>query len=296
MTAKKLMVQGTFTGAGKSFLVALLCRIFREEGYKVAPFKLLNWTGVVHRDEEGREFGYSQVLQAVAAGIKPDYRTNPFTPKTLPGGKLDLLIEGRPIYRGYTFPWTLLKGWTIRRRRVWAKVKEAGKRCFEGLAAEHDIVVIEGSGPSKVLRMGFYTQMIEIANQWVAETFDAPVIIVGKCPQAVPPLLSHLKPEQRERVKGMVLNPFVAPQMLSHLTGEKEELFEKELAAGVEKEVGLKVYGVLPFFEELSKLPPLDPILWGEKPPLGPWEKIISKIAGEARDHLDVEGLLKLAK
>jgi cobyric acid synthase len=57
--------------------------------------------------------------------------------------------------------------------------------------------------------MGFYTKMIEIANQWVAETFDAPVIIVGKCPQAVPPLLSHLKPGQRERFKGMVLNPFV---------------------------------------------------------------------------------------
>jgi adenosylcobyric acid synthase len=296
MTAKKLMVQGTFTGAGKSFLVALLCRIFREEGYRVAPFKLLNWTGVVYRDEEGREFGYSQVLQAVAAGIKPDYRTNPFTPKTLSGGKVDLLIEGRPVYRGYTFPWTLLKGWTIRRRRIWAKVKEAGKRCFEGLASEHDMIVIEGSGPSKVLWMGFYTQMIEIANQWVAETFDAPVILVGKCPQAVPPLLSHLKPEQRERFKGVVLNPFVAPRVLSYLTGKKEREFEKEFAEGVEKEIGLKVYGILPFFEELSKLPPLDPILYGDKVPLGAWEKVISKIAKEARKHLDVEGLLRLAK
>jgi cobyric acid synthase len=296
MTAKKLMVQGTFTGAGKSFLVALLCRIFRKEGYKVAPFKLLNWTGVVHRDEEGREFGYSQVLQAVAAGIKPDYRMNPFTPKTLPGATVDLLVEGKPVYRGYKVPQVFFKGWMLRSRKILAKVQEAGKRCFESLAAEHEMVIIEGSGPSKVLWMGPYTGMIEIANQWVAETFDAPVIIVGKCPQAVPPLLSHLKPEQRERFKGMVLNPFVAPRVLSYLTGGREEDFERELATGVEKEAGLRVYGILPFFEELSKLPPLDPILYGEKVPLGPWKKIISKIAKEARSHLDVEGLLGLAK
>ena len=95
--AKAIAIQAagiTGTGIGKSLMVALLCRLFSEDGYKVAPFKALNLTNVVYRDGEGREFGYSQALQAIAAGIEPNYRMNPFTPKPLGNGEFELILEG----------------------------------------------------------------------------------------------------------------------------------------------------------------------------------------------------------
>jgi len=100
MAAKKIMVQATGfgTGIGKSFLVALLCRLFKEDGHKVAPFKTLNLTPVTCV-KDVREFGYAQALQAIAAGQEPDYRMNPYTPKPLGNGRFDIFLEGKCIER-----------------------------------------------------------------------------------------------------------------------------------------------------------------------------------------------------
>ena len=102
MTAKKVMIQATGfgTGVGKSFVVALLCRLFKEDGYKVAPFKTLNLTPVTYV-KNGKEFGYAQALQAIAAGQEPDYRMNPYTLKPLGNGRFDIFLEGECIKRNF---------------------------------------------------------------------------------------------------------------------------------------------------------------------------------------------------
>jgi len=291
MSAKKLMVHGSFTGSGKSLLVSILCRIFREDGHRVAPFKLLNWTGVVYKDAEGREFGYSQALQCEAAGIPPDYRCNPFTPKTMPNGRIDYLIEGRVAWGEYRPLRAMLKGlyfgWRLKRRRLYKKAKEAAERCFKSLSEEFDIIVMEGSGPANLpWRRGGYPKLIELANRWPAETFNPSVVLIGPNVEFAPPLLSRMSEKWRANVRGLVLNPFTLPRLVSDLTGEN---LEREILSQLEKVSEVPVLGFLPYFPELSKLPPLDPILWGEKIPLRPWGQLVAKMAAEARKSLDLE-------
>ena len=76
----------------------MLCRLFKEDGHKVAPFKTLNLTPVTYV-KDGREFGYAQALQAIAAGQELDYRMNPYTPKPLSNGRFDIFLEGKCIER-----------------------------------------------------------------------------------------------------------------------------------------------------------------------------------------------------
>ena len=99
---KKIMIQATGfgTGVGKSFLVALFCRIFKKDGFSVCPFKALNLTGVTFL-KEGKEFGYSQALQCIAAGIEPDFRTNPLTIKPKGNSLFDIIFLGKVIKENY---------------------------------------------------------------------------------------------------------------------------------------------------------------------------------------------------
>ena len=75
--AKAIMIQGTTSNAGKSFLAAALCRIFAQDGYRVAPFKSQNMALNSYITDEGLEMGRAQVMQAEAAGVKPSVRMNP---------------------------------------------------------------------------------------------------------------------------------------------------------------------------------------------------------------------------
>ena len=74
---RRIMIQGTMSGAGKSALCAALCRIFRQDGYRVAPFKSQNMALNSYVTRQGLEMGRAQVMQAQAAGIEPDVRMNP---------------------------------------------------------------------------------------------------------------------------------------------------------------------------------------------------------------------------
>ena len=96
MTAKALMIQGTGSGAGKSLIVAALCRIFRDEGMKVAPFKAQNMALNSCITAEGGEIGRAQVLQAEAARIPPTIDMNPVLLKASGDMGSQVIIHGRP--------------------------------------------------------------------------------------------------------------------------------------------------------------------------------------------------------
>ena len=134
--AKCIMVQGTCSNAGKSLLCAALCRIFRQDGYSVAPFKAQNMALNSFITADGKEMGRAQVVQAEAAGIAPDARMNPVLLKPTSDVGSQVIVMGEA--RGNR---TAREYWGDKRALI-PVVKEA----YESLAAEYDIIVIEGAG------------------------------------------------------------------------------------------------------------------------------------------------------
>ena len=134
--AKPIMVQGTMSGAGKSLLVTALCRIFREDGYKVAPFKSQNMALNSFITKDGAEMGRAQVVQAEAAGIEPDARMNPILLKPTTDVGSQVIVLGQVMGNMSAVEYYKHK------RELGPYVMKA----YNELAAENDIIVIEGAG------------------------------------------------------------------------------------------------------------------------------------------------------
>lgn len=199
MTASVLMVQGTTSSAGKSLLVTALCRILRQDGFRVAPFKAQNMALNSYVTRNGGEMGRAQVVQAAAAGIEPEVDMNPILLKPEGHRRSQLVLRGRVA--GH------LDTSTYREQKLalWPVVTEA----LDRLRAQHDIVVIEGAGsPAEVnLRDG------DIVNMRVARHANAPVLLVGDIDRggvfaALVGTLILLEPEERDLVAGLVINKF----------------------------------------------------------------------------------------
>ncbi|KKK67237.1 hypothetical protein LCGC14_2956070, partial [marine sediment metagenome] len=97
MSAKRIMIQGTGSGVGKSIIVAALCRIFKQDGYKVAPFKAQNMALNSFVTKAGGEMGRAQVVQAEAAGIEPTIDMNPVLIKPSSDVGAQVIVRGRPV-------------------------------------------------------------------------------------------------------------------------------------------------------------------------------------------------------
>ena len=297
---KKMMIQATGfgTGAGKSFLVALLCRILKEDGYKVAPFKALNLTGVTFL-KDGREFGYSQVLQCQAAGIEPDWRTNPFTIKPKGNGLFDIILEGKCIKENYNpekgFLFQVIKNiFTVDKERE--KIKAKIKECFDNLSKEFDFIVIEGSGPVRIFGLGPFSSLLEIGNMETAKMANSSVILLSENVDSVPQTLSYLNQEERRLIKGVIINKCPADDFLE--IGIKEKWINlglKRLKKVYSKKIGLEILGILPYFEETNQLPDLDPIPSSERVPLEKWQKILPDLAQKTRRYLDLDRIYEIA-
>ena len=134
--AKVIMVQGTMSNAGKSLLVAGLCRIFRQDGYRVAPFKSQNMALNSFITTEGLEMGRAQVMQAEAAGIEPSVRMNPILLKPTSDVGSQVIVNGEVRQN--------------MRAAEYFKYKKALipdiMAAYNSLAAENDIIVVEGAG------------------------------------------------------------------------------------------------------------------------------------------------------
>jgi adenosylcobyric acid synthase len=161
------MVQGTTSYAGKSFLVMALCRIFRDRGIDVAPFKSQNMSLNSHATADGKEMARAQALQAFAAGLEPSVEMNPILIKPTGESTSQIVINGRPYKdikaEDYHSDFALKEG-----------LKIAGE-AFEALRQKHDLIIIEGAGSPAEINL----YDTDIANMRIADMADAPVILVA---------------------------------------------------------------------------------------------------------------------
>ncbi|MFQ5736952.1 MAG: cobyric acid synthase, partial [Thermodesulfobacteriota bacterium] len=236
-TAAPLMVQGTGSHVGKSVLTAALCRIFRDRGFKTAPFKAQNMALNSFVTRTGCEIGRAQAFQAEAAGVEPTADMNPVLLKPTGDSVCQVIIHGRVFGAMSAVEYHSFK-------------KEAGKYVMESyarLASEYDVIVIEGAGsPAEVnLREG------DIANMGVARMTGSPVLLAGDIDRggvfaSLVGTMELLTPDERERVKGFVINKF---------RGDIELL--RPGLDFLSQRTGLPVLGVVPFFDA-STLPDED--------------------------------------
>ena len=197
--AKSIMIQGTMSNAGKSFLTAALCRIFRQDGYSCAPFKSQNMALNSFITKDGLEIGRAQAMQAEAAGIEPSVFMNPILLKPTTDVGSQVIVNGE--VRG-----------DMRAADYFKYKKELVPdimNAYEKLAAEYDIIVIEGAGSPVELNL----KSDDIVNMGIAKLTNSPVLLVGDIDRGgiFPQLLGTLmllENDERELVKGLVVNKF----------------------------------------------------------------------------------------
>lgn len=197
--AKVIMVQGTTSNAGKSLITAALCRIFKQDGYRTAPFKSQNMALNSFITKEGLEMGRAQVMQAEAAGIDADVRMNPILLKPT-GEKGSQVILNGEVLRDMTAQ----EYYTCKNELIPHILKS-----FNSLADEYDIIVIEGAGSPAEINL----KQQDIVNMGMAKMVDAPVIIVGDIDRggvfaSLAGTMLLFDEEEKSRVKGFVINKF----------------------------------------------------------------------------------------
>ena len=197
--AKNIMIQGTMSNAGKSLLCAGLCRIFKQDGYRVAPFKSQNMALNSYITEAGGEMGRAQVVQAEAAGIAPNVRMNPILLKPTTDVGSQVIVNG--VVQGNMRAMEYYK----RKREFIPAVMEA----YNALAAEYDIIVIEGAGSPAEINL----KQEDIVNMGLAKLVDAPVLLVGDIDRGgvfaqLYGTVALLDEDERARIKGTVVNKF----------------------------------------------------------------------------------------
>ena len=197
--AKSIMLQGTMSNVGKSFLTAALCRIFRQDGYSVAPFKSQNMALNSFITPDGAEIGRAQALQAEAAGISPSALMNPILLKPTTDVGSQVIVNGK--VRG-----------NMRAADYFRCKKELIPdimTAYKTLSSQHDIIVIEGAGSPVELNL----KADDIVNMGLAELVKSPVLLVGDIDRGgvfaqLIGTLELLEKEELSKVKGLVVNKF----------------------------------------------------------------------------------------
>ena len=225
--ARCIMVQGTCSNAGKSLLCAALCRIFRQDGYRVAPFKSQNMALNSFITAGGKEMGRAQVVQAEAAGIPPDVRMNPILLKPTSDTGSQVVVMGEACGNR-----TAREYWGGKKALL-PIVRDA----YDSLAAEYDIIVIEGAGSPAEINL----KQDDIVNMGLAKLVDAPVLLVGDIDRggvfaSLYGTVALLEAEEQARVRGLIVNKF---------RGDVELL--RPGLTQLERLTGKPVVGVVPY-------------------------------------------------
>lgn len=199
MPAKSIMIQGTMSNAGKSVLAAGLCRIFRQDGYKVAPFKSQNMALNSFITAQGLEMGRAQVMQAEAAGVEPCVEMNPILLKPTSDVGSQVIVNGRAVGNLTASEYFRKKSQLI------PQVMEA----YHTLEEQYDIIVLEGAGSPAEINL----KSQDIVNMGLARMVGAPVLLAGDIDRggvfaALYGTLALLEAEERPYVKGTIINKF----------------------------------------------------------------------------------------
>ncbi|MGV8057534.1 MAG: cobyric acid synthase [Smithellaceae bacterium] len=241
--ARAIMIQGTGSNAGKSTIVAALCRIMLQDGLRVAPFKAQNMSLNSCVTRNGGEMGRAQVVQAQAAKIDPDVRMNPVLLKPNSDMGSQIIIRGKPVgnmdFQDYidckSLPFT------------------AAKEDFESLAAEYDAVIMEGAGSPAEINL----KKNDIVNMNMALYARAPVLLVGDIDRggvyaSFIGTMEVLTEAERNLVAGFIINRF---------RGRKKLL--EDAHRYILQYTGRKVLGVVPYLKDLG-LPEEDSVSFKE--------------------------------
>ncbi len=197
--AKKLMVQGTMSNVGKSFLVAALCRIFRQDGYRAAPFKSQNMALNSYITKDGLEIGRAQAVQAEAAGTEPTVDMNPILLKPTSQMGSQVIVNGEVAGN-----WKAMDYYR-RKTELIPVIQEA----FARLEAGFDVIVLEGAGSPAEINL----KDNDIVNMGMAKLAGAPVLLVGDIDRggvfaSLYGTVALLEPEERKMIRGLVINKF----------------------------------------------------------------------------------------
>lgn len=227
--AKAIMIQGTMSNAGKSLLAAGLCRIFKQDGYRVAPFKSQNMALNSFITEDGLEMGRAQVMQAEAAGIKPSVLMNPILLKPTND------VGSQVIVNGEVLGTMSARDYFAYKKQLIPKVMEA----YHKLEEDYDIIVIEGAGSPAEINL----KKEDIVNMGMAKQAKAPVLLVGDIDRGgvfaqLIGTVMLLEEDEQKMIKGMIINKF---------RGDKTILDPGVVS--LEEKTGIPVVGVAPYME-----------------------------------------------
>lgn len=224
---KILMVQGTMSNAGKSLLVAGLCRIFMQDGFRVKPFKSQNMALNSFITKNGLEMGRAQVMQAEACGIEPNVFMNPILLKPTSDKGSQVIVNGEVLKNMEA------KEYFKYKKNLIPEIKNA----FCELKKDADIIVIEGAGSPAEINL----RENDIVNMGLAKMLDAPVLLVGDIDRGgvfaqLVGTIDLLNDDEKKLIQGLVINKFRGDKSL--------------LDSGIEmleKKCGKKVCGVIPY-------------------------------------------------
>jgi cobyric acid synthase CobQ/L-threonine-O-3-phosphate decarboxylase len=247
--AATLMFQGTSSNAGKSVLTAALCRILHQDGLSVAPFKSQNMSLNSFVTRDGLEMGRAQVVQAQACRIEPEARMNPILLKPNSDTGSQVIVLGKPVGNMNVGEYIKFK----------PRAFEVAKQAFDSLAAEHDVVILEGAGSPAEVNLKRH----DIVNMPMARYANAPVLLVGDIDRggvyaSFVGTMEVLNEWERACVAGFVVNRFRGQESL--LADAHEYVL---------RHTGRPVFGVVPFLSKLG-LPEEDSVTFKAEKSQGP--------------------------
>lgn len=273
-----IMIQGTTSSAGKSLVCTGLCRIFKEDGYRVYPFKSQNMSSKYFKTKEGFKISTAQALQAKAAGVSPHPNMNPILLQPTSEKGSHVIIQGKHEYTMEAVEYFNFKN----------TLKPMITDVFRTVEEENEIVVIEGAGSPAEINL----KQNDIVNMGMAEIADAPVLLVADIDRggvfaSLYGTVMLLEECERRRIKGLIINKF---------RGDKT-LLDPGITM-IEEILNIPVIGTIPF-TQLELVDEDSLIDYEKKCNISPqteeeMEKELNKLAKVLRENMDIDFVYSL--
>ena len=273
-----IMIQGTTSSAGKSLMCTGLCKIFKEDGYKVYPFKSQNMSSKYYTTKEGYKISTAQTLQAMAAGLEPHPNMNPILliPKSDKGSMV--VIKGKDTEDMEAVEYFKYKN----------TLKPMILDIYKEIEGKNDIVVIEGAGSPAEINL----KQNDIVNMGMAEMADAPVLLVADIDRggvfaSLYGTVMLLEEHERKRIKGLIINKF---------RGDKT-LLDPGIKM-IEEILNIPVVGTIPF-AHLELVDEDSLVDYDKECNINPqteeeMERELSKLATILRENMDMNYIYKI--